>query len=41
VDYVKSDKEPAKKQVTTGFTTVTRGNLEEPEVKECPYKAEC
>ena len=41
VDYLKSDKEPSTKQITTGFTTVTRDNLEEPEVKEYLYKAEC
>ena len=41
VDYLKSDKEPSSKQITTGFTTVTRDNLEDPEVKEYLYKAEC
>ena len=41
VDYLKSDKEPASKQITTGFTTVTRENLEDPEVQEYLYKAGC
>jgi ribose transport system substrate-binding protein len=41
VDYLKTNKEPARKQITTGFTTATRGNLNEPEVKEYLYKAEC
>jgi ribose transport system substrate-binding protein len=40
-DYLKTDKEPAKKEITTGFTTVTRENLDKPEVKEYLYKAEC
>jgi ribose transport system substrate-binding protein len=41
VDYLKSDKEPSSKQITTGFTTVTRDNLDKPEVKEYLYKAQC
>jgi ribose transport system substrate-binding protein len=41
VDYLKSDKEPSSKQITTGFTTVTRANLDTPEVKKYLYKAEC
>jgi hypothetical protein len=41
VDYLKSEEEPAKKQITTGFTTVTRENLDKPEVQEYLYKAEC
>jgi len=41
VDYLKSEEEPAKKQITTGFTLVTRENLNQPEVKEYLYKAEC
>lgn len=41
VDYLKADKKPASKQITTGFTTVTRDNLEDPEVQEYLYKAEC
>jgi ribose transport system substrate-binding protein len=41
VDYLKSDKEPSSKQITTGFTTVTRANLDKPEVKKYLYKAEC
>ncbi|HEV3477240.1 MAG TPA: ABC transporter substrate-binding protein [Rubrobacteraceae bacterium] len=41
VDYLKSDKEPASKQITTGFTTVTRENLDKPEVQEYLYKAQC
>jgi ABC-type phosphonate transport system ATPase subunit len=41
VDYLKSDKEPSSKQITTGFTTVTRENLDKPEVEEYLYKAEC
>jgi ribose transport system substrate-binding protein len=41
VDYLKSGEEPARTQVTTGFTTATRENLDKPEVKEYLYKAEC
>jgi len=41
VDYLKSNKEPANKQITTGFTTVTRENLDKPEIKKYLYKAEC
>ncbi len=41
VDYLKSGKEPSSKQITTGFTTVTRANLDKPEVKKYLYKAEC
>jgi ribose transport system substrate-binding protein len=41
VDYLKSEEEPAKKQITTGFTLATRENLDQPEVKEYLYKAEC
>jgi ribose transport system substrate-binding protein len=41
VDYLESGQEPSSKQVTTGFTTVTRDNLEDPEVQEYLYKAEC
>jgi ribose transport system substrate-binding protein len=41
VDYLESDKEPSSKQITTGFTTVTRNNIEDPEVQEYLYKAEC
>ena len=41
VDYLKSDKEPSTKQITTGFTTVTRENIDKPEVKEYLYKAQC
>ncbi|MDQ4064218.1 MAG: ABC transporter substrate-binding protein, partial [Actinomycetota bacterium] len=33
VDYLKSDKEPSSKQITTGFTTVTRENLDSSEVQ--------
>jgi ribose transport system substrate-binding protein len=41
VEYLESGEEPAKKQITTGFTTVTRENLDKPEVQEYLYKAEC
>jgi ribose transport system substrate-binding protein len=41
VDYLKSDKEPSSKHITTGFTTVTRENIDDPEVKEYLYKAQC
>jgi ribose transport system substrate-binding protein len=41
VDYLKSQKEPASKQITTGFTTATRENLDKPEVQKYLYKAEC
>ena len=41
MDYLKSKKEPARKQITTGFTPATRENLDEPEVKKYLYKAEC
>jgi ribose transport system substrate-binding protein len=41
VDYLKTNKEPTSKQITTGFTRATRGNLDESEVKEYLYRAEC
>jgi ribose transport system substrate-binding protein len=41
VDYLKSEEEPAKKQITTRFTTVTCANLDKPEVRKYLYKAEC
>jgi ribose transport system substrate-binding protein len=41
VDYLENDKEPASKQITTGFTTVTRENIEKPEVQRYLYRAEC
>jgi ribose transport system substrate-binding protein len=41
VDYLKSEEEPAKKQITTGFTLATRENLDQPEVEKYLYKAEC
>ncbi len=41
VDYLKSQEEPANKQITTGFTTATRENLDKPEVQKYLYKAEC
>jgi ribose transport system substrate-binding protein len=41
VEYLKSGEEPAKQQITTGFTTATRENLDKPEVKEYLYKVEC
>ncbi len=41
VEYLKTNKEPVNKQVTTGFTTVTRENIDKPEVKEYLYKADC
>ena len=41
VDYLENDKEPASKQITTGFTTATRENLDKPEVQKYLYKAEC
>jgi ribose transport system substrate-binding protein len=41
VEYLKSGEEPARKQITTGFTTATRENLDKPEVKKYLYKAEC
>ena len=33
VDYLKSDKEPSSKQITTDFLTVTRENIDDPEVQ--------
>jgi len=41
VDYLKSDKEPSSKQITTRFTTVTCANLDKSEVRKYLYKAEC
>jgi ribose transport system substrate-binding protein len=41
VEYLESGEEPANKQITTGFTTVTRENLDRPEVQEYLYKAGC
>ena len=41
VEYLKAGQEPTSKQVTTGFTTVTRENLNKPEVQKYLYKAEC
>jgi len=41
VEYLKSGEEPARKQITTGFTTVTRENLDKPDVKKYLYRAEC
>ncbi|MDQ3793759.1 MAG: sugar ABC transporter substrate-binding protein, partial [Actinomycetota bacterium] len=41
VDRLESRQEPSNKQITTGFTTVTRDNLDRPEVQKYLYKAEC
>lgn len=41
VDYLKSQEEPSKKQVKTGLSIVTRGNLQKPEIQKYLYKAEC
>jgi ribose transport system substrate-binding protein len=41
VEYLKAGQEPTNKQVTIGFTTVTRENLNKPEVQKYLYKAEC
>ena len=41
VEYLEAGQEPTSKQVTTGFTTATRENLDKPVVQEYLYKAEC
>ncbi|MBA2782138.1 MAG: hypothetical protein H0T74_04335 [Rubrobacteraceae bacterium] len=41
VDNLKSQEEPSKKQVKTGLSTVTRDNLQKPELQKYLYKAEC
>ncbi|ABG05520.1 Twin-arginine translocation pathway signal [Rubrobacter xylanophilus DSM 9941] len=41
VRYLESGEEPENKQITTGFTTVTRDNLDAPEVERYLYRAQC
>jgi ABC-type sugar transport system ATPase subunit len=41
LDAVANNKESSSKQITTGFTMVTRENLNEPKVQKYLYKAEC
>ena len=41
VDYLKTNKKPSKTDVTTGFTTVTRSNINDPQVSKYLYKAQC
>ena len=40
-EYLDSGEEPTNKQITTGFTTMTRQNLNKSEVQKYLYKAEC
>ena len=40
-DYLESGDKPSQKEVKTGLTTVTRQNLEKPDVQKYLYKAEC
>lgn len=41
VDYLKSKKKPSKTDVTTGFTTVTQSNINDPQISKYLYKAQC
>jgi ribose transport system substrate-binding protein len=41
VDYLKSGNEPSQKQVKTGLTIVTRENIEQSDIENYLYKAEC
>ena len=40
-DYLLDGKEPAEKVVTTGYSVVTRDNLEDPEIKKYLYVSDC
>jgi ribose transport system substrate-binding protein len=40
-EYLKTNKQPTNKQITTGFTIVTKDNLNKPEVQKYLYKAQC
>ena len=41
VEYLTTQAEPAEKVVTTGYTVVTRDNIEEPDVARYLYVADC
>jgi ribose transport system substrate-binding protein len=41
VDYLETGEEPAEKVVTTGYTVVTRDNIDDPEVARYLYVADC
>ena len=41
VDYLKTEQAPTEKIVTTGYTVVTKDNLDDPEVKRYLYVADC
>ncbi|MBX6763392.1 MAG: substrate-binding domain-containing protein [Rubrobacteraceae bacterium] len=41
VDYLDTKKKPQQKNVTTGFTVVTRENMNDPNVSKYLYKAQC
>lgn len=41
VEYLKSGKKPTEKNVATGFTAVTRDNLNKPEVQKRLYQSDC
>jgi ribose transport system substrate-binding protein len=40
-DYLLDGKEPAEKVITTGYSTVTRDNLEDPDIKKYLYVSDC
>jgi ribose transport system substrate-binding protein len=41
VDYLKTNKKPAKKTVKTGLSIVTRNNVSDPKISKYLYKAQC
>ena len=41
VDYLKTKQAPTEKTVATGYTVVTKDNLDDPEVKKYLYVADC
>lgn len=41
VDYLKTQQAPAEKVVATGYTIVTRDNVEQDDVKRYLYVADC
>jgi hypothetical protein len=41
VEYLSTGTAPAEKTVTTGYTVVTRENVEDPEVARYLYVADC
>lgn len=40
-DYLLDGKEPAEKTITTGYSTVTRDNLNDPDIKKYLYVSDC